>query len=319
MAGQMHNGLAARDKGPSAALPCVGAGDAPKKAAGLPGLTAKAVCQQNRLVPFGAAGARSGAAQLPHTAGDFCGHVGQRFGRFLPQQGRGGGGERQPVFFRNGSGLRAGRAVRAGRAAGDHIERVTENVAEHHAVHRGGRTGQREPPALDGRQPLADRVDLDNIRAAGQKLLRDGLQLLSGQQRFFKQRTAAAGEQEQHGVVRPQTADKRQRPLGGRKAVVVRHRMPGLAAGHAGQWPPDVAVFGDDDPAVHPAQLRQCGMRHLPRGLARRYEKYAPLRVKMLQSAAHRLIRQNGPDGRCPNRFCALAQALLHCVAPFLP
>ena len=319
MAGQMHNGLAARDKGPLAALPCVGAGDAPQKAAGLPGLTAKAVCQQNRFVPFGPAGVRSGAAQLPHAAGDFCGHVGQRFGRFLPQQGRGGGGERQPVFFRNGSGLRAGRAVRAGRAAGDHIERVAENVAEHYAVHRGGRTGQREPPALDGRQPLADRVDLDNIRAAGQKLLRDGLQLLSGQQRFFKQRTAAAGEQEQHGVVRPQTADKRQRPLGGRKAVVVRHRMPGLAAGHAGQRPPDMAVFGDDDPAVHTAQLRQCGMRHLPRGLARRHEKYAPLRVKMLQSAAHRLIRQNGPDGRCPNRFCALAQALLHCVAPFLP
>ncbi len=33
-----------------------------------------------RLVPFGAAGIRSGAAKLPHAAGDFCGHVGQRFG-----------------------------------------------------------------------------------------------------------------------------------------------------------------------------------------------------------------------------------------------
>ena len=318
MAGQMHNGLAARDKGPLAALPCVGAGNASQKATGLPGLTAKAVCQQNRLVPFGAAGVRSGTAQLPHAAGDFCGHVGQRFGRFLPQQGRSSRGERQPVFFRNSSSLCAGRAVRAGRAAGDHIERVAENVAEHHAVHRGGRTGQREPPALDGRQPLADRVDLNNIRTAGQKRLCDGLQLLSGQQRFFKQRAAAAGEQKQHGVVRPQTADKRQRPLGGRKAVVVRHRMPCLAAGHAGQRPPDMAVFCDDDPAVHTAQHGQRRVGHLPRGLARRHEKYTPLRVKMLQSAAHRLIRQNGPDGRCPNRFCALAQELLHCVAPFL-
>ena len=72
MAGQMHNGLAARDKGLPAALPCVGAGNASQKAAGLPGLTAKAVCQQNRLVPFGAAGVRSGTAQLPHAAGDFC-------------------------------------------------------------------------------------------------------------------------------------------------------------------------------------------------------------------------------------------------------
>ena len=72
----------------AAALPCVGAGDAPQKAAGLPGLTAKAVCQQNRLVPFGAAGVRSGTAQLPHAAGDFGGHIVQRFGCFLLQKRR---------------------------------------------------------------------------------------------------------------------------------------------------------------------------------------------------------------------------------------
>ena len=71
MAGQMHNGLAARDKGLPAALPCVGAGNASQKAAGLPGLTAKAVCQQNRLVPFGAAGVRS-VRELCRAAADAC-------------------------------------------------------------------------------------------------------------------------------------------------------------------------------------------------------------------------------------------------------
>ena len=62
-----------------------------------------------------------------------------------------------------------------------------------------------------------------------------------------------------------------------------------------------MAVFCDDDPAVHTAQHGQRRVGHLPRGLARRHEKYTPLRVKMLQSTAHRLIRQNGSDGRCPN------------------
>ena len=58
---------------------------------------------------------------------------------------------------------------------------------------------------------------------------------------------------------------------------------------------------------------------HLPGRLARRHQKHPALPgPEIPQRAAHRLIRQNGPDGRCPNRFCALAQELLHCVAPFL-
>ena len=59
----------------------------------------------------------------------------------------------------------------------------------------------REAPALDGRKALAQRVNLHDVRAAGQHLPGEILQIRSRDERLFKQGRPAARQQKQHGVV----------------------------------------------------------------------------------------------------------------------
>ena len=188
----MHHRFAARKKGKPPAIPRMGAQHAGQKAAGLPGLAAKLIGEQHRLIAQRAAPVRRSGAQLPHTAGDAGGHVVQCFGGFHRQQAAGLIGQLQVILFRNGQRLFTGRMVRAGRAGGDHVQRVAENIAEHHRKHLCRGAGPGEPPALDPRQPFADGVDLHNVRAAGKQLLRHILQLRKRDQRRLKQRRAAA-------------------------------------------------------------------------------------------------------------------------------
>ena len=96
------------------------------------------------------------------------------------------------VLFRHGQRLGAGGGIRRSRAAGDHIQRVAENVAQHDAEHLRGGARLGEPPTLHARKPLADCVHLDDICPAGQQLICDVLQFRGGEQRLLKQRTAAA-------------------------------------------------------------------------------------------------------------------------------
>lgn len=180
MAGQMHNGLAARDKGPPAPCPAWVRAMLPRR------LPASRASQQRQSVSKTGSypSARQASAAARHSSRTlpviFVVTLGSVLGVSCRSRAAAAGESASRYFSAMAAACAQVELSRQAGAAGDHIERVAENVAEHHAVHRGGRTGQREPPALDGRQPLADRVDLNNIGTAGQKRLCDGLQLLAG-------------------------------------------------------------------------------------------------------------------------------------------
>ena len=166
-AGQVHHRFPACDKSQPFALSRMGADNGAKKAARLPGFAAEPVGKDDRLIPQLPAGIGGGSTQFPHTAGDPGGHVVKGFRRFLRQQRPCLLRQVQPIFFRNGKRLCAGGGVRRCRAAGDHIQRVAQNIAEHDAEHPCGSAVLREPPALDCGQPFADGVHLYNVGSAG--------------------------------------------------------------------------------------------------------------------------------------------------------
>ena len=66
--------------------------------------------------------------------------------------------------------LGAGAAVGAGRAGGDHIQRISQNVRKDNGKHLGRGAMLGKTAALYGREPLADGVDLGDLRTAGKKL-----------------------------------------------------------------------------------------------------------------------------------------------------
>ena len=157
--------------------------------------------QQNRFIAQFLCQLPGCLAKLPDTADDLGGNVRQLFRRFLLQQRKRPLTERQIVFFHNSQCVCAGRAVRGCRTGGDHIRRVAQNIGKHNDLHMGGGAPLGKSPALDGGQPLADGIYLHNVRPAGKKLVRDGLQFRPLHQRLFKQSAAAAGEQEQHRIL----------------------------------------------------------------------------------------------------------------------
>ena len=174
--------------------------DARQKAAGFSGFAAELIRQQDRFVTEMAAGCRGSGTEFANAAGDLGGHIVQHFGRFLRQTGLRLRTELEAVFTCDLRSLRGSGSIRVSGPAGDHIERVADDIAEYDAVNPGGRAQLGKAPALDRRQPLADRVDLPDIRSAGKQLLRDILQFFCRDQRLLKKRAAAAGEQEQHRI-----------------------------------------------------------------------------------------------------------------------
>ena len=83
--------------------------------------------------------------------------------------------------------------------------------------------------SLDGREPLADGVDLHDVRAAAQELIGDILQFFPRHQRLFEQRTAAAGQQKQHRILCLQIRRQIQRLLGPGKGILIGNGVPRLA------------------------------------------------------------------------------------------
>ena len=297
----------------------MGAGDGRQETPGLARLAVKAVGQQHRLVAQRPAGVGRGGAQLPHAAGDVRLHIVQALGRLPQKAGPRRFAQGQAVFFGHGQCAGAGGRVGAGRAGGDHIERVAQNVRQNDLEHPRRGAVLRKPPALDGGKALAHRVDLDNIRPAPQQLAGDALQLRAGHQRLFKQRAAPAREQKHDGIPGVQILGQRQRGAGGGKGVFVRQRVPGFIAGHAGQRALRVAVFGDDGPAVHAGQHLQRGAGHLPGGLAGRHQQHAAgPRRKRCQRAAHRFVRQHGGNGLPHDALHPGAQFPIHTITPFI-
>ena len=220
------------------------------------------------------------------------------------------------IPFGNGKRLGAGGGIRHRRAAGDHIQRVPQNVAQHDAEHLRRGTALREPPALHTGKPLADGIHLHNVGPAGQQLARDVLQLCPGNERLLEQRTAAAGKQEQHCIPGGQPLHQLQRLLGGRKTVCIRHRVARLIAGHTWDLTFHMAVLGHDHAATHPAQRFNRRMCHLPGRLARRYQKHPALPgPEIPQRAAHRLIRQNSVQAGTKDHIRIPAQCNIHRLA----
>ena len=220
--------LAAGQKGQGFIRVLMAPGDGRQKMPRLPGLAGETVGEHHRLIAQLPAYRRRGAAQLPHAAGDQSGHVAQRLGGLLVQMAPGRRGEGEGVFLRNGPGIGAGAAVGIGRSGGDHVQGIADHVREHHGEHlcRGAVGGKAS--ALHGGEPLADGVDLGDIRPAGQELSGDMLQLLRIDQRCLKEGAAAAGQEKQHRVLGAQSHRQIQRlPCGG-KAALIRDGMPRL-------------------------------------------------------------------------------------------
>ena len=162
----------------------------------------------------------------------------------------------------------------------------------------GRGTGQGELAALHCRKPLADGVDLDDIRAAGQKLGGDILQFLPGNQGLFKQGTAAAGQEEQHGVLLCQIGNQIQGYLGGGEAVFIGNGMPGFITGNAVDGRFHMAVFGDDNSCADAAsQNLPGGICHLPCGFSRSHKDHPPGERFAAQGPLHSRVRQYGRNG----------------------
>ena len=154
---------------------------------------------------------------------------------------------------------------------------------------------QCEPPSLDGGQPLADRVDLHDICAAGQQLAGDILQLGKRHQRRLKQRRTAAGDEKQHAVLLLQAARQFQRGLRGAEPGLVRHRMSGLKDAQRADRAAAVVVFGDDcagrDARAEHGPRRIC---HGPRGLSDGNEYDTPRAGKALQCTRYGSVWLHG-------------------------
>ena len=66
--------------------------------------------------------------------------------------------------------------------------------------------------------------------------------------------------------------------------------------------------------SVFQLAVERFGLYMLLQGLGRIYTAQRAVEPLSLYGG----VGGESSTGRCPNRFCALAQELLHCVAPFL-
>ena len=167
--------------------------------------------------------------------------------------------------------------------------------------------GQREPPALHARKPLADRVHLHNVRTAGKELLRNVLQLLRRQQRLFQQRRTAAGQQKQHVVPCAEVLHRVQRQRRGAEAVLIRHGMPRLTDHERVELPLGVSVFRDHHAAIDASMqdVQRC-TRHLPRGFSHRDDDPPAVPAQLEPSqrfgnsrAGHNVAQRGADDLHC--------------------
>ena len=174
---------------------------------------------------------------------------------------------------------------------------------------RGAQPG--EPPALHRRQPLADGVHLHDVRPGGQQLLRDVPQLLRRQQRPLKEGASAAGQQEQHRVLRRQALHRGDGGLRGPEGVLIRHRMARLIAHKAGNGALPVAVLGHHHAAAEGHTLRRRA-GHLPRRLPHGHQHHFTGEFPALQRPAHCLVRQHRPNGPVRDPPGVPAQLVVH-------
>ena len=204
----------------------------------------------------------------------------------------------QAVFFLYPPRVLRRGGVRAGRAGGDHIQRVAQDIGKDHGLDEAGPADLGEAAALDLGKALADGVDFHDVRAAGQQLAGDILQFLRRDERLFKQRAAAAGEEEEHRVLFRQVRHEIQRRPGAPEGVFIRYGMAGLEAGEVGDGAHHMIVFGDDHAVFDPvAEAVGGGFRHLPGRLAGGHQQHPARELPAAQGALHGRVRLDGRDG----------------------
>ena len=114
------------------------------------------------------AGRSGGGAEFADASRDHGLHVRDFARRLLREAGEDSGGEREAVLRDDGLCLGAGGGVGGCGAGSDHVERIAKDVGKHDLEDARRRTGGGEASALDAGEPLADRVDLHDVRAAGE-------------------------------------------------------------------------------------------------------------------------------------------------------
>ena len=205
-AGHMNHGLAAGDKGQGFFAACVGFEDGSQETPGLSGFAIELICQQNRFIAQLAAMLCRSSAESFHGTDNMIGCVCQFLGGFGLKHLPGLRRQIQIVLFRDGNRLLAGAGIRGGGARGDHIHRIAQNIGKNDGIDLCRSTVQGKTSAFNSRQPLADGIDLHNIRTAGQQVFIDVIQFLRSDQRRFKQSAAAPGQKEQDRICFAQIA-----------------------------------------------------------------------------------------------------------------
>ena len=185
-AGQMHDSLAARKKRQRLFRVLVAAGNARQKAPRLPCLAIQAIRQHPALETELLCRVLCRRAQRTDTACNKRPHIGNSAGRRLLQAGPRRGRKRQRIFFRNGQRLLRRGRVRISRARCNNIQCVAENVGQNDRVDLRRCAVLGKTSRFYRGKPLADGIDLNNVRAARKEPVRDGLLLRRIDERELK-------------------------------------------------------------------------------------------------------------------------------------
>ena len=311
--GEADDRLAAGDEGEGLPVSGMAFQNVCEKTPGFPRLTGEPVGQIDRFISELFCGGSRRGAEFPDRAVDLRLDIVQFLRGLLLQQRERLRREGEMILLHHRHGVGAGAAVGVGGTAGDAVQGITENVAEDDAEDPGRLTGQGETSALDGGETLADAVHLHDVRAAGQHLTGDVLQLFSGNQGQLEESAAAAGEQKDHRVIGAETVDQVQRFFCRREAVLIRDRMAGFKAADTGKLASDMVIFGDDHAVVNLAERVECCLCHLPGCLADRDQQGTPLAGTVIpQGALHGGIRQHRGKGGADDFIRIPAEGLIH-------
>ena len=287
--------------------------DRREEAARLLCLTAELVGEKHRRIAELHARLCRRGAKLAHAAVDLRTHVVEHFRRFDVQKRARRVGHFEIVLLCDALRVLRRGGVRTGGTGRDHVQRIAENVRKDDRLYPCRPADLGEPAAFDLRKPLADRVDLGDVGAAGKQLSGDVLQLGSGHQRLFKQRAAAAGKQEQNGVLFGKVRNEVQRRLRAFERVFVGNGMSRFEAVEIGDRAHYVTVFGDDDALFDPAfQHVGRGFCHLPRRLAGGDQQNAPRKLHRFQRTLHGGVRLDGGDRVLYDPVCMRTKVLIH-------
>ena len=313
---EVYDGLAAHDEGEAFFGILMVAGDFREHGARVPCGAAEAGREHLRAISQPAAFGVRGQTELADAAGHVGFHVREGLGRFLAKQLLHLRAQGQVILAGDFLGLLAGGGVRIGGAGGDHVQRIADDIRKDDGEDMRGPAELREAAAFHGGEALAHGVHLGDLRAAGQQLAGQAGELIRGDQRLFEERGAAAGEQEQDGILFGEAGDGVNGRLRPDEGILVRDRMPCLEDADVRDVALAVVVFGDHNAAVDAAAQGVAGsLGHLPGRLAGGdQDDPAAAEMGALQRLGNRCVRHSGRQ-RCLNDLIGIV-AKRHGILP---